>query len=826
MKKNNFLTKAFTLLFVALFSLTGARAQTIVSDVKAFHTGPTYTSLSWVGNATQLRYRAAGAQTTYNFDNSQLSPWTTFTGWTQNNPRNQDIYEYYYYRNALDQLGNFYGTQFQWAINSTCKTYRSYEAGTGKGHKGSADMVISGSYCSNSSVSPNYFSNHGIEPDNYLVSPRVTIGGYISFWAKGMDPADCEENFGVFYTTDTNPSRTSTWRQVGSAKIATSEWTQYIFDLGSITRTQDLGQNGYIAIRHYDCYDEDLLCVDDIVLTQPGGNWTTVSISGTSSDLTGLSMLTPYQVEVNVNGTWKGTGFTTTNYNPVPSEVSADPVYAVGATINWWGIGDKYEVWYKNDPFDGPQYFFDDFEGDFQWTILEGNNANSPYPWEHQTVPEASLKFTDHSGSKSVGSFSWKGQQDYQSDCYLITPKVLIGNKVKFWVHCNPGYPDEFEVLLSTGGNQISDFTIPLRDLAPAPAVDTWRRIVIDVPDQYVDKQGYIAIHHNMYGGNYLFIDDFGIYEPDIPGSGEWHGPIETTDFSVELANLIPNTPYQYYVVSIKNGAVDPTPERAQTDTFNFTTLPLDGIRLEDNGQNSAVVNAHNGEKIQTVTLVNRTLKANNTWNTLCLPFDVNLKANGNKIQWPGTNIDVDVRQLNGATYDKSTKTLTLNFSAANGIRQLVAGTPYIIKASAEISNIQFSDRTIKSGMHPVTIGLVEGEDVNLMFRGSYDKLTFDATDRSVLFLKSNELVFPVNGSYINAQRAAFFFKGIQVSSAIGDLVKECVVDFDEDPTGIAELLGIEEEAGTWYDLNGRKLTGKPAQKGIYINNGKKTIIK
>ena len=30
----------------------------------------------------------------------------------------------------------------------------------------------------------------------------------------------------------------------------------------------------------------------------------------------------------------------------------------------------------------------------------------------------------------------------------------------------------------------------------------------------------------------------------------------------------------------------------------------------------------------------------------------------------------------------------------------------------------------------------------------------------------------------------------------------------------------------TWYDLNGRRLNGKPTQRGIYINNGKKTIIK
>jgi hypothetical protein len=28
-----------------------------------------------------------------------------------------------------------------------------------------------------------------------------------------------------------------------------------------------------------------------------------------------------------------------------------------------------------------------------------------------------------------------------------------------------------------------------------------------------------------------------------------------------------------------------------------------------------------------------------------------------------------------------------------------------------------------------------------------------------------------------------------------------------------------------WYDLNGRKLNGKPAQKGIYIKNGKKIVV-
>ena len=31
---------------------------------------------------------------------------------------------------------------------------------------------------------------------------------------------------------------------------------------------------------------------------------------------------------------------------------------------------------------------------------------------------------------------------------------------------------------------------------------------------------------------------------------------------------------------------------------------------------------------------------------------------------------------------------------------------------------------------------------------------------------------------------------------------------------------------GDWYDLNGRKLNAKPTTKGVYIQNGKKVVIK
>ena len=31
---------------------------------------------------------------------------------------------------------------------------------------------------------------------------------------------------------------------------------------------------------------------------------------------------------------------------------------------------------------------------------------------------------------------------------------------------------------------------------------------------------------------------------------------------------------------------------------------------------------------------------------------------------------------------------------------------------------------------------------------------------------------------------------------------------------------------GAWYDMIGRRLTGKPSRRGLYVNNGRKIVIK
>ena len=48
-------------------------------------------------------------------------------------------------------------------------------------------------------------------------------------------------------------------------------------------------------------------------------------------------------------------------------------------------------------------------------------------------------------------------------------------------------------------------------------------------------------------------------------------------------------------------------------------------------------------------------------------------------------------------------------------------------------------------------------------------------------------------------------------------------------PSGIMSVtkeLGNHKKASTWYNIDGRRLNGKPTQKGLYINDGKKVVIR
>jgi hypothetical protein len=265
------------------------------------------------------------------------------------------------------------------------------------------------------------------------------------------------------------------------------------------------------------------------------------------------------------------------------------------------------------------------------------------------------------------------------------------------------------------------------------------------------------------------------------------------------------------------------------------------GLSLAENNYNQKNIDAAN-DKTYNVTLTGRTLYKDGYWNTLCLPFDVDLTAVGCPLA------GATARTLNSAsiTTGETGSTLTLTFD--NPVTKLVAGTPYIIKwTKAEGYDLASEDtRDIKNPVFTgVTIDKTDRSydnhasgDARVRFLGTYAAKSFTDVDKSILFLgvdntkKKNTLYYPKSGAGIKAQRA-YFKIGDDNSSA--PQLTAINLNFDGETTGVTPLLSPEGEegaspwgglVGVWYTLSGTRLSTKPTQKGVYIHNGKKVVIK
>ena len=242
-----------------------------------------------------------------------------------------------------------------------------------------------------------------------------------------------------------------------------------------------------------------------------------------------------------------------------------------------------------------------------------------------------------------------------------------------------------------------------------------------------------------------------------------------------------------------------------------------------EGSKNADIIAANNGTTGLTVQLQGRTLYKDGSWNTLCLPFSVST-ASGTL---SGDN--VQAMTLNTTTSNLADGTLTLNFTAAETIP---AGTPFIIKwdnTGDNIENPVFDGVTVSNAKHDATI---EGV---LTFTGTYAPVSIGSEgDNTKLYLGSaNKLYHPNAAMTIGTHRAYFQLAPGITAGEPASLVRAFVLNFGEDDaTGIVEpeddssFVTRHSSSQTWYTLDGRKLDGRPTQRGIYIYNGKKTIIK
>ena len=219
------------------------------------------------------------------------------------------------------------------------------------------------------------------------------------------------------------------------------------------------------------------------------------------------------------------------------------------------------------------------------------------------------------------------------------------------------------------------------------------------------------------------------------------------------------------------------------------------------------------------VIIKGRTLYKDEKWNTLCLPFEVT-EAQMADATHPLHG--ATVKTLTSSTFYNGT--LTLDFSE-NNLNAMDAGKPYIVKwetAGDHISDLVFDGVTITS-KEPTD---AEGTAAN--FHGIYSSYSIGSEDNTMLYLGENDrLYFPNINMNINAFRAYFKLNNGLTAKETANGINNFVINFGGE-TNIIEngILKIENQAGAWYDIQGRRLSGKPSVKGLYTINGRKVVIK
>ena len=125
----------------------------------------------------------------------------------------------------------------------------------------------------------------------------------------------------------------------------------------------------------------------------------------------------------------------------------------------------------------------------------------------------------------------------------------------------------------------------------------------------------------------------------------------------------------------------------------------------------------------------------------------------------------------------------------------------------------------------------VVSSDGTVAFTGSYSPVSFPGEDRSILFLGAeNTPYYPNAAMTLGSCRAHFQLNGITAGDPAAG-VRAFVLSFD-DMDGATGIISVNGSASTvhgsdaWYTLSGVRLSGKPTAKGIYINNGRKFVIK
>ena len=255
------------------------------------------------------------------------------------------------------------------------------------------------------------------------------------------------------------------------------------------------------------------------------------------------------------------------------------------------------------------------------------------------------------------------------------------------------------------------------------------------------------------------------------------------------------------------------------TDGFNKeSSITVNVVSLNITDDKPNIVNGTYGEGGITYT---RTMEKNKC-DVFCMPYDVDLSDY--------TDNFTKVYILSGMAIHKSNGTTLIPLKEVSLTETISAGQPFVAYAakSGQVVLKNSSKVTIASLAEPNAIKLdvydyvgnsiTSNHDIDMTITGNYIKKT--GLD------KANNFVFSTNGTMTKATSVSpysfYITKNDERSSA---KISDIELSFDEDVTRIEELL-MENDSRYIYNLRGQRINKSNVQKGVYIINGRKEVIK
>ena len=298
--------------------------------------------------------------------------------------------------------------------------------GQGSSHSGTG-VLTSASYISSA-----------LTPDNWLISPKVKLGGTVKFWYCGQDPSYASEVFKVYvYQGDEIPANVSSFTALSSDITATGDMQEYTANLSSYSGT------GYIAIRHYNVTDMFRLNIDDfeVLVPNPVG-WNYCNNVTSPYTITGLTPETSYETQVqgvNSLGTsdWAPTPALQFTTLPAPSEATLATIESEGVKGASYVISDELIAVYADvdngllwckDQGDASIVATEIKDGQIDFmndATLTGTTGQCGRAWDQSNW--VALKFTAGTGGNGINSLL-NGAVGKKIKAGTVTGKYLDNN--------------------------------------------------------------------------------------------------------------------------------------------------------------------------------------------------------------------------------------------------------------------------------------------------------------------------------------------------------------------------------------------------------------